>query len=190
MMWQIWLGVVLFGGPHVFSMLLPGVRDGVKASLGENLYKALYAIANFVGVAFLVLGYSAAMTVGPEMLYQPSAGARHMTMLLVLLGFILVGASHGKGHLRSFVRHPMSIGVGLWALGHLLANGEQPVVVIFGMFLVLAVLDIVLSTLRGKKPDHTPNLRSDVIAVIVGMVLYVLFLFVYHPYILGVVVTG
>ena len=189
-MWQIWLGVVLFGGPHLFSMLLPDVRNGLRASMGEKLFKGLYAIANVVGVAFLVLGYSAAMTVGPEIVFQPSPGARHITMLLVLLGFVLVGASHGKGYIRSYVRHPMSLGVGLWAAGHLLANGEEPMVVIFGMFLVLSTLDIILCTLRGKKPDHRPNLRSDVIAVIVGMVLYVLFLFVYHPFILGVPVTG
>ncbi|NMD08910.1 MAG: NnrU family protein [Phyllobacteriaceae bacterium] len=189
-MWQIWLGVLLFAGPHLFSMLLPGMRDSLRASVGENPYKAIYAIANFVGVAFLVLGYSAAMSVGAEMLYQPSPGARHATMLLVLLAFVLVGASHGKGYIRSIVRHPMSLGVGLWAVGHLLSNGEKPVVVIFGMFLVLAALDIILCTLRGKKPTHTPSPRSDVIAVVVGLVLYAVFLFVYHPYILGVAVTG
>lgn len=189
-MWQIWLGVLLFAGPHLFSMLLPDLRNGLRTRLGETPYKSLYSIANVVGVGFLVLGYSAGMAIGPEMLYQPSAAARHVTMLLVLLAFVFVGASHGKGHISAFVRHPMSLGIGLWALGHLISNGEMPVVVIFGMFLGLAVLDIILSTLRGKRPGHTPNLRSDIIAVIVGMVLYVIFLFVYHPYILGVKVAG
>lgn len=189
-MWQIWLGVVLFGGPHLFSMVLPGQRDSLQAAAGEKLFKGLYALVSLVGVFLLVMGYSAAMAVGPDILYAPSPAARHGTMLLVLLGFILVGASHGKGYIKRFARQPMSLGVGLWSLGHLLANGEKPVVVIFAMFLALSILDIILCTMRGKVSVHTPNLRSDVIAVIVGMVLYVLFLFVFHPYILGVPVTA
>ena len=106
-------------------------------------------------------------------------------MLFVLLAFILLGASHGKGYLKKWLHNPMSIGIGLWSAGHLLANGKRTDVYLFGLFLVVALADIIMSEIRGKKPSHEPRLRSDVIAVIAGMVLYVIFLFGFHPYVLN-----
>jgi uncharacterized membrane protein len=111
-------------------------------------------------------------------------------MLMVLLAFISLGAAHGKGHIKLWIRHPMSIGIALWSAGHLLANGKRADVYLFGVFLALALLDIVVSTARGKFPSHEPRLRSDVIAVIAGMVLYVFFLYVFHPYALNLPVAG
>ncbi len=189
---MLWLGVLLFAAPHVLSMLLPSLREGIRERLGEGQFKGLYSLVSLAGIVLLVFGYSAAMA-GPDataLYYEPWAGARHVTMLLVLLAFILIAASHGKGYIKSFVRQPMSIGFALWSGGHLLANGEKPVVVIFALFFAIAVLDIILSTVRGKGPIHQPQLRSDISAAIAGMVLYVIFLFGFHPYILGVPVAG
>jgi uncharacterized membrane protein len=105
-------------------------------------------------------------------------------MGLVLLAFIFIGASHGKGYLKLWLKQPMSIGIGLWAIAHLLANGERPDVIFFASFLALAVLDIILSTMRGKLPHHVPQVKSDVRAVVIGVILYLIFLFGFHPYIL------
>jgi glucose uptake protein GlcU len=55
----------------------------------------------------------------------------------------------------------------------------------FGFFLALSLLDIVVSTVRGKVPHHQPQLRSDIIAVVVGVILYLIFLFGFHPYVLN-----
>ena len=88
------------------------------------------------------------------------------------------------------LHNPMSIGIALWATGHLLANGKRTAVYLFGMFLVVALADIIMSELRGKRPTHEPRLRSDIVAVIAGMVLYVIFLFGFHPYVLNLPVTG
>ncbi|MGH6854125.1 MAG: NnrU family protein [Aestuariivirga sp.] len=191
-MTYLFSGIVLFGGIHLFSMLLPGQRDALKARFGEKTWKGLYALVSLVGLGLMVRGFMLARS-GPlaaDWLYVPAGGTRHVTMLLVLLGFISIGASHGKGYLKLGLRNPMSIGIGLWAFGHLLANGKRTDVYFFGTFLVLALLDIVLSTLRGKKPAHEPHPRSDIIAVIVGMVLYVIFLFGFHPYVLNLPVVG
>jgi uncharacterized membrane protein len=83
----------------------------------------------------------------------------------------------------------MSIGIGLWAIAHLFANGDRPAVYFFGSFLGLAVLDIILSSARGKLPHHEPQLKSDVRAVVIGVILYLIFLFGFHPYILGLPVV-
>lgn len=187
-MTYIYLGVVLFFGSHLYSMLLPASRDGMKARFGENSFKGFYAVVSLMGIGLLVYGYSQAWATGEgtEQVYDPPAWGRHVAMLLVLVGFILIAASHGKGYLRARLRNPMSIGIALWALGHLLANGMKVDLWLFGPFLLLAVLDIILCTVRGKAPEFAPRSRSDIVAVIAGMVLYVVFLLVFHPYVLGV----
>ncbi len=180
-------GLGIFAGVHLFSMLLPAHRNRLMNRLGEGAYKGLYAVVAIMGLGLIIAGYWN-LSEGPDasdFVYVPLASMRHVTMLLVLLAFIFVGASHGKGYLKLWLRNPMSIGIALWSFGHLLSNGRRYDVLMFGMFLVLALLDIVLSTVRGKVPAHEPRLRSDVIAVIVGMVLYVVFLFGFHPYILN-----
>jgi uncharacterized membrane protein len=188
----IYLGALLFGGSHLFSILFPALRDGFRKSLGDKLWKALYGLVSLAGLVFLVIGYSKSRA-GPavaDILYDAPYSLRHVTMLLVLIGFILIGASHGKGYLKTWLHNPMSIGVSLWAIGHLLVNGQRSDVWLFGTFLVVGLADIILSEMRGKRPSHVPRVRSDIIAVIVGMVLYVIFLFGFHPYVLNVPVAG
>ena len=71
-----------------------------------------------------------------------------------------------------------------------LANGKRADVYLFGVFLALALIGIVVSSARGKFPSHEPRIRPDVIAVIAGMALYAFFLLVFHPYALNLPVTG
>lgn len=191
-MTALYLGMLLFGGVHLFSIFLPGVRDGLEARLGEKAWKGLYSLVSLAGLALLIYAYSQSRG-GPataDILYDAPYQLKHLTMLMVLLAFILLGASHGKGYLKKWLRNPMSIGIVLWSAGHLLVNGQRSDVYLFGTFLVIGIADIAMSELRGKRPTHEPRLRSDVVAVIVGMVLYVFFLFVFHPYILNVPVAG
>ncbi len=132
------------------------------------------------GLVFLAIGYLQSRA-GPatlDILYDAPYELRHLTMLLVLLGFIFIGASHGKGYLKKWLRNPMSIGVSLWAIGHLLVNGQRADVWLFGTFLVVGLADIVLSEMRGKRPTWCMSrARSDIIAVVVGVVLYLVFAF-------------
>ena len=185
------IGIVLFGGIHLFSMLLPARRDELKLKFGEKAWKGSFALVSLLGLGFIIRGFFASRA-GPgaaDLLYYPADWTRHLTMLLVLLAFILLGASHGKGYLKLWLRNPMSIGFALWSFGHLLSNGKRAAVYMFGTFFVIAMLDIILSTLRGKRPVHEPRIRSDIVAVIVGLVLYLIFLFGFHPYVLNLPVV-
>jgi uncharacterized membrane protein len=190
-MTYLWLGALLFGGLHLFSTLLPQQRNRLRDGIGENPWKIVYSLLSLLGIVFFVLAYRNMAEGGlGDLLYQPWAQGKHLLMLLTLFAFILIGASHGKGYIKAFVRHPMSLGVALWSAGHLLVNGERALVWIFGTFLVVAVADLIFSSARGKGPTHEPRLRSDVIAVIVGVVLYALFLVGFHTHVLGVPVVG
>lgn len=186
-MTPLYLGIILFGGIHLLSILLPSVRDSLKRKFGDKAWKGIYALVSLAGLVLLIIGYwnSRGGPLAADWIYVPLDGARHITMLFVLLAFILLAASHGKGYLKKWLHNPMSIGIALWATGHLLANGKRTAVYLFGMFLVVALADIIMSELRGKRPTHEPRLRSDIVAVIAGMVLYVIFLFGFHPYVLN-----
>ncbi len=185
-------GIAVFSGIHLFSMLLPAQRDALKARLGENPWKGIFTLISLVGLGLIVRGFLMSRS-GPaaaDLLYIPAESLRPVTAAMVLAAFISIGAAHGKGHIKLWIKHPMSIGIGLWAAGHLLANGKRADVYMFGAFLALALIDIVVSTARGKLPAHEPRLRSDAIAAIAGMVLFVIFLFGFHPYVLNLPVAG
>ncbi|CAN5535414.1 NnrU family protein [soil metagenome] len=184
----ILIGAVIFAGIHLIVMLSPATRQSFEARFGEGPWKGIFSLISAVGLILMIWGLIQARR-GDEwadLLYVPADWTRHAAMLLVLIGFILVGASHGKGYFKLWVKQPMSVGIGLWALAHLLTNGERPAVLFFGAFLLIAVLDIILSTMRGKIPQYEPRVRSDVIAIITGIILYAIFLFGFHPYVLGV----
>jgi uncharacterized membrane protein len=182
----LYIGTVIFVGVHLLAMILPGARDRLQTRMGENPYKGVFSLISAVGLILMIYGfYTTRGALEPDdYIYTPAPWTRHAAMGLVLLAFIFLGASHGKGYLKLWLKHPMSIGIGLWAFAHLLANGERPAIIFFGSFLVLAVLDVVLSTMRGKLPHHEPQVKSDVRAVIIGVILYLVFLFGFHPYIL------
>lgn len=187
-----WIGTVLFAGVHLFSLLLPGQRDALKARFGERAWKGAYSVVALAGLALMIRGFwmSRSGPAAADLLYIPAESLRPVTALMVLLAFISLGAAHGKGYIKLWIGHPMSIGIGLWSAGHLLANGKRADVYLFGVFLALALIDIAVSSARGKHPAHEPRIRSDAIAVIVGMALYVVFLFGFHPYVLNLPVAG
>lgn len=168
----IW-GMVLFFGVHL--MALTPLRAVVVSRLSENAYKGLFSLVSLAGLGLMIWGFILARA-GPDaarIVYDPVMDGSHGTMLLVFVGLILLAASHTKGHIRLLVKHPMSLGVGLWAAGHLLANGNLSEVLLFGGFLALSVLDIIVSTARGKVPSYEPKFKYDIIAVVVGVVAYV-----------------
>ena len=183
------IGVLLFGGSHLFSVLFPQVRNRLKAWLGEARFKGSYSLVSAIGLGMMFWGYALARDNG-QMLYIPSPGARHITMLLVLLGFTCMSATYGKGYIRHWLQNPFSIGICLWSVGHLIANGKTPVVLIYLTFLSVAALDIISNMARGNRPMFEPHLKSDVVAVLVGLLIYAFMLFIFHPYVLGVKILG
>jgi len=170
---QLTVGVVLWSVAHLFPSLAPGARRALIDRLGEKPYKGIFALVILAALYLIVAGWKATF---PEFLYLPPAWGRHVTALLVLIGFVLFGASHGANNIRRFVRHPQLTAVLLWGIGHLLANGEARSVVLFGGLAAWAVVSIVLINRRDgawSRPGPAP-LRKDVIALAAGLVVYVL----------------
>lgn len=181
------LGLVLFLGLHSLRIAGDAPREALLSRLGEGPYKGLYSLLSLAGLVLIGQGYGAALA-GSSMAWIPPTGLRHVTLLLVPLAFILVASAYAPaGHIKRLARHPMVLGVALWSLGHLLANGETANVILFGAFLAWAAADYAASLRRAPQPVRGPvTLKGDVAAVLVGGGLALAFILGLHQWLIGV----
>ena len=183
------LGLVLFLGGHSVRIFAEDWRQARIARMGEKNWKAAYSIVSLIGLVLIIVGYGIARR-QPVVLWAPPVWAPHLTGLLTLIAFILFPAAHAPGnHFKAIVKHPMTAGVGLWAFGHLIANGTLNAVVLFGAFLVWAILDYA----AARRRDHAEGivypkgtLSRDVMPVVAGFVLWIAFAFFLHGWLIGV----
>jgi len=102
--------------------------------------------------------------------------------------FPLLVAAYVPGRIRALLKHPMLIAVRLWAIAHLLANGMLSEVVLFGSLLVWTVVLSVSQARRPPRPAPVIPIKrfNDASAIIVGVVLFLMVVFVLHRLVLGV----
>lgn len=144
------LGLLLFLGAHSIRIVSEPMRTALIARLGALGYKALYSLVSLVGLILLIKGYALARE-QPLVLWAAWAPGRHIAALLSLVAFILVVAAYVPGNrIKARVRHPMVLGVKVWAAGHLLANHTLADVVLFGGLLAWAVFDFRAARLRDR----------------------------------------
>jgi len=143
--WLI-LGVLVWSGSHYFKRLLPGVRG-----LLGNAGKGLVAVLNIGAIVLMVVGYKAADVV---VLWDFGAGAVHANNALMLVAVALFGSGNSKSRLRGKLRHPMLAGMLVWAVAHLLVNGDLASLVLFGGLGLWALGAVAL--INRAEPEYTP----------------------------------
>jgi len=185
------LGLVIFLGVHCVSIVAPGWRDASAVRLGEKPWKGLYSLVSIAGFVLLIYGYGLARQ-QPVVLYTPPTAMRHIALLLMLPVFPLLLAAYLPGRIKAKLKHPMLAAIKLWALAHLLANGTAHDVLLFGAFLAWAVADRISMKHRLQRPlpGAPPGPANDVIAVVAGLVLYVVFVLWGHRWLIGVSPLG
>jgi uncharacterized membrane protein len=186
------LGLVLFLGVHTLTTQR-GLRAGLIGRVGEGAYKAGYALAALAGLALIVWGFADYRATGWIDVWYPPKALKHITVALMLPAVILVVAAYIRGRIYTALKHPMLAGVKLWAVGHLLANGDLGSIVLFGSFLGWAVFDRISLKRRtdaGGPPIPVGGFSNDLIAVAVGIVAYLALAFAFHPVVIGVPVVG
>jgi uncharacterized membrane protein len=160
--------------------------------LGEVKWKGLYTIISIIGLVLVVIGYGQARQT-PVVLWQPATYLTHIAILLNLVAFIfLAGSSPSNNAIRLKLKHPMILGVKVWALAHLLANGTLVDLILFGSFLLWAVLDF---RSARKRPILMPekavvSTKATVIVIVSGIVIWAAFIFGLHQYLIGVSPLG
>lgn len=175
-------GLALFVFVHIFTVT-PALRGLLARPGKENIYRGGFAIMVLTALGLVIYGKSIASF---EPVWEPPVWGRHMAWLLVFISFLLFSTAHGPSVVRKYLRHPMLIGVLIWACAHLLANGDLASMLLFGTFAVFSVLMIVLTNLRGtRKPVPEGKLSVTLMQAAAGAVLYFAVLFA-HPYLFGV----
>ncbi|MDB5653780.1 MAG: NnrU family protein [Tardiphaga sp.] len=186
------LGLVLFLGVHLV-ITKRELRARLIARHGESLYKLGFAVVSIIGLALIVWGFADYRAHDWIDVWYPPKFMRHITVALMLPAVILVVAAYIRGGIYRVVKHPMLTAVKLWALAHLLANGDLGSIILFGSFLAWAVIDRISLKHRtdpGSPPIPVDGPLNDVIAVAVGVVAYLALGFAFHPVVIGVPVFG
>ncbi|MDB5618031.1 MAG: NnrU family protein [Tardiphaga sp.] len=186
------LGLVLFIGVHLVSTRRE-VRARLIAQHGESLYKLGFALVAVVGLALIVWGFATYRATGWIDVWYPPKMMRHITVALMLPAVILLVAAYIRGGIYRVVKHPMLTAVKLWALAHLLSNGDLGSIILFGSLLGWAVVDRISLKHRadaGGPPIPVGGIGNDAIAVAVGIVAYLALGFAFHPVVIGVPVFG
>ena len=183
------LGLILFLGVHSVRIFADPWRTRTISARGEKPYKGLYTVISLAGFGLIVWGYGLARH-NPVVIWNPPRGMNHLAALLMLFSFVLLVAAYvPRNAIKAKLHHPMILGVKVWALAHLLANGMLADVVLFGAFLVWAVLDFRAARQRdraGNVQYAAGTAKGTTIAVVVGLVAYGVFAVWLHGILIGV----
>ena len=186
------LGLIVFLGAHVF-VTMRGERAALVAKLGVAPYRLLFSLVSIVGIVLIGYGFAEYRAAGPIAVWNPPPWTRHIVEGLMWPASIMVVAAYIPGNIKRVLKHPMLVGVKTWAFAHLCANGDLGGMILFGSVLAWAVYDRITLKRRsdpGAPPIPSGGGKNDLIAVVVGTVLYLLLGFVFHPIVIGVPAFG
>lgn len=190
-MMMLIVGLIVFLGVHLLPTI-PDVREGFRARAGEATYKGIFSLLSLAGLAVIVLGYQK-MQLYPgknPVLWDAPAWMHHVSALLMLPAMILIVAAYVPSRIRTAVKNPMLLAVKLWAVAHLLSNGDVASLLLFGSFFGYALYDLISVKKRtANVPGDTMAPASganDLLVIGVGIALYAALLFGAHEWLIGV----
>jgi len=188
------IGLVVFFAIHTVPSNVE-LRNGLVARFGDTGYKAIFSIVSLIGLVLIIVGF-AKLQLHPgknPQLWYPPLWTRHVALAIMLPAMIALVAAYVPSHIHTALKHPMLVAIKLWALAHLLANGDLGSLLLFGSFLAFAVYDRISVKRRGALGPlgtRTGSWLNDGIVVVIGTGLYVVFLLWAHQYLIGVSPLG
>ncbi len=183
MIWLI-LGVVIWSALHLFPAVAQGARSRVVKAMGEGPYKGLFALLLVASIALIVVGW---IISDSRAVYDPPGWGSGAAKALVLVALVLFVSTVTKTNIKGLVRHPQLSGVLVWAIAHLLANGDSHGLIVFGGMGLWAIVEMAAVSRRDgpwQRPERQSTLR-ELLPVGVAVVAYALILLV-HPIAFGV----
>ena len=182
-------GLIIFLGVHSARIVAEPWRTNMIARIGANPWKAVYSLLSIASFMLLVWGYGEARQQG-VVLYDPPQFMRHIAGLFMLVSLVLVAAAYvPRNHIKAKLGHPMVAGVKLWAFAHLLSNGRLADAVLFGAFLVWAIVDFIAARRRDRAAGTVypagDELRT-VLTVVAGVGAWAVLVTGLHQWLVGV----
>lgn len=184
------LGLVLFLGVHSVRIFAEDWRTRQLQARGEGVYKGVHSLLSVAGFVLTVYGFGVARET-PVVLWAVPVALRHAAALLLLVAFVLLAAAYVPGNaLKERARHPMVLGVMAWSLAHLLCTGRLETAVLFGAFLLWAVLDFSAARKRDRQAGGavagSSSKGATILAVLLGGGAYAVFAVLLHGLLIGI----
>ncbi|MBB3945552.1 putative membrane protein [Rhizobium skierniewicense] len=175
---------------HSLSVVAPDFRARMVSRLGEGPFKALYSLVSIAALALVAYAFGQARQV-TGILYSPPVWTSHIAITLMLFSMICLAASLlPAGHIVAKTKHPLVLAVKIWALSHLLANGETSSVILFVAVLAWGVIMRISLKRRARAGEVVTrpfvSARYDILAVVLGIVLWAAFIWKLHEWLIGV----
>jgi uncharacterized membrane protein len=183
------LGLVIFLGAHVF-VTMRNERAVLVAKFGEWPYRGLFSLVSIVGIVLIAYGFASYRAAGFIIVWNPPAWTRHIVEALMWPASIMIVAAYIPGNIKRVLKHPMLAGVKTWAFAHLCANGDLGGIILFASVLAWAIYDRITLKHRSDTGGPPIPLKNDIIAIIVGTIVYLALGFVFHPIVIGVPAFG
>jgi uncharacterized membrane protein len=183
------LGLLIFLGVHSLRIFADGWRSRQIARLGEKPWKGLFALTSIICFVLICWGFGLARQ-HPVLLYVPPLPLRQLNALFTLVAFVLFFAARvPDNRIKAKLHHPQLLSVKVWAFGHLLATGMLHDVLLFGAFLVWAIVLFAVSRRRDRMNGTAypaGSLKGDLITVVMGVVAWLVFALWLHLWLIGV----
>ena len=160
------LGLILWTGSHYWKFLAPDHRAKL-----DDKGKGIVAGASVLAIVLIIIGYRSADFIA---VWNPPSAMQHATHILMLVAFFVFGMSATTGRLRGYLRHPMLISVKIWAIAHLLVNGDLAAIILFGGMLAWAVGSVIL--INKAEPNwvrpEPGNKSKDILLIVITVVTF------------------
>ena len=183
------IGLILFLGMHSVRIYANAWREEQINKRGKLIWQGFYAVVSLIGFILIIWGYGDAR-VETQVLWYPPVWTKHLAALLILISIIFIVAADLPGSkIKSKIGHPMIVGVKLWAFGHLITNGALVDVILFGSFLLWAILDFRAARQRDKAVGRSYEFlgyQRDILVIVIGLVIGVVFALYLHNMLIGV----
>ena len=174
-------GLIIFFGIHLVP-LFRKLRVFLKEKLGEGPYMGLFSAVTLAGILLIIFGYES----NSNFLYAVNGKAYIYANYIMFFSLTLFIAANMPTYIKKYIKHPMSLGVVIWAMLHLMTNPDTASVILFGSFLAYSRISVIAAELRDSESKEVkPKIHYDIFSIILGVILTFLF-FNFHEYLSGV----
>ncbi len=164
------VGILLWFATHLFKRVAPNWRDALIDRFGLGAIKLGVTAFSFISLAIIVIGFKTAPFVA---IYDPPTWGKYLNNPMMFGAVVLFGMGSSRGRMGTWLRHPMLTGVIVWAVAHMLVNGDNASLVLFPAMVVWATAEIIaINAASGPwtRPDAGPasyDLRLIGISVVI-----------------------
>ena len=174
-------GIIIFFGIHLVP-LIGKLKFLLKDKLGEGPYMGLFSVVSLAGILLIIFGYESKS----NLLYSINGIDYIYATYIMFFSLTLFIAANLPTYIKKYTKHPMSLGIAIWTVLHLMTNPDTTSVILFGSFLAYASISVIVAELRNlESKEVIPKIHYDMLSLVLGA-LFTFLAFNFHEYLSGV----